>query len=186
MSGFQAKQVYKNRAEAYRLFIQAQNLPVGQTKFYNDAERLKLICQDKTIELSSLMAYVKEELQIDPTSGQSLVEKELEKRLADLEFREKELKVKKLERDHEKESGRTVDIAEAEQAMARKIIIIYEKIKAQVRRDQEESLHRLGLPPAKAAAYVTEVVSTVDRAFNEMRSRKVFDTMIVGEDDRVS
>lgn len=99
----QLKQTYKNRAEAFRLFIQAQNLPIGQTKFYNDAERLRLARPDKTIELSALMAYVKDELQIDPTTGQSLVEKEHSKTLAQLELDEKRLRVAKLEREGRKD-----------------------------------------------------------------------------------
>lgn len=97
------KQTYKSRAEAYRLFIQGQKLPVGQTKFYNDAERLRMINQDKSIQLAALLAYVREELQIDPTSGRSLVEEEQARLMEKLDLREKELKVEKLEREHRKD-----------------------------------------------------------------------------------
>ena len=102
MTIFTPRQTYKNRAEAYRLFFQAQNLGVGQTKFYNDADRLHLVNQDKTLDLASLLAYVKEELKIDASTGQSLVEREHLARKDELEIRERELKVAKLEREERK------------------------------------------------------------------------------------
>ncbi|MGD0587114.1 MAG: hypothetical protein ABSA86_15310 [Oryzomonas sp.] len=106
MTAFQPKQIYKNRADAYRNFVLPQGLPVGQTKFYNDAERLQMIRIDKTIELASLMAYIRTELQLDPTTGQSLVEREQEEKSAKLDLREKELKVDKLEREQRRDDGR--------------------------------------------------------------------------------
>jgi len=73
---FTPKQTYKNRAEAFRQFVQAQNLPVSQSKFYQDAELLHLVGPDgKSIELSSLLAYTREKLKVSPTTGQSLVER---------------------------------------------------------------------------------------------------------------
>ena len=101
-TAYTPKQIYKNRAEAYRLFFLAQGLGVGQSKFYNDAERLHLVNQDKTLELASLLAYVKEELKIDPTTGQSLIERESSQRKDDLDIRERELKIAKLEREERK------------------------------------------------------------------------------------
>ena len=100
---FTPKQTYKNRAEAYRLFFLAQNLGVGQTKFYNDADRLHLVNQDKTLDLASLLAYTKEELKLDPSTGQSLVERENSARRDELGIKELELKVAKLERDARKD-----------------------------------------------------------------------------------
>jgi hypothetical protein len=100
---FTPKQTYKNCAEAYRLFFLAQGIGVGQTKFYNDAARLHLVNQDKTLNLSSLLAYVKEELKIEATTGRSIVERDQSQRKDDLEIRERELKIAKLEREGRKD-----------------------------------------------------------------------------------
>ena len=102
-TSFTPKQTYKNCAEAYRLFFLAQNLGVGQTKFYNDAARLHMVNQDKTLDLASLLAYTKEELKLDPATGQSLVERENSARRDELSIKELELKVAKLERDARKD-----------------------------------------------------------------------------------
>ena len=75
MSQFAPKQSYKSRAEAYRLFIAPQKLPVSQAKFYLDAERLSMVGTDKTIELATLLAYTKDELKVSSTTGQSLADR---------------------------------------------------------------------------------------------------------------
>ena len=100
---FSPKQTYKNRAEAYRLFVLPQNLPVKQTKFYNDTERLGLIQPDKSLELSSLMAYVRTELQVDPATGQSLVQIDMDDESRKLDLEEKRLKIEKLRREGRKD-----------------------------------------------------------------------------------
>lgn len=100
---FQPKQTYKNRAEAYRLFVSAQNLPVGKTKFYSDAERLGLVNSDKSIDLAGLLAYVKNELKVDPASGQSLVQVDMDDESRKLDLEEKRLKIEKLKRDGRKD-----------------------------------------------------------------------------------
>lgn len=102
-STFTPKQNYKNRAEAYRLFVAAQKLPVGQTKFYNDSERLGMINPDKTLDLATLLAYVKNELKVDPSSGQSLVEVDQDKESRALDLEEKRLKIEKLKREGRKD-----------------------------------------------------------------------------------
>lgn len=103
MNGFTPKQSYKNRAEAYRKFVQEQNLPVSQTKFYNDCERYNMVKVDKSIDLSALLAYVREELKIDASTGRSLTERDQSKKMDELDLKEKELKIAKLEREGRKE-----------------------------------------------------------------------------------
>lgn len=183
---FHYQQSYKSRAEALEKLIHAKKWPVAQGKFYPDMLKEGLLQPDKSLHLADLLNYVERRLKIDPVTGQSLVNFDHEKEIRELDLQERRLKVGKLRKENEKAEGNLIEIQSAEQAMARKIVVIYEKIKAQVRRDQEESLLRLGLPPAKAAAFVAEVIGSVDRAFNEMRSRKTFDIMIRGEDDRTA
>lgn len=100
---FQPKQTYKNRAEAYRLFVLPQKLPVGQSKFYIDADRLGIVASDKSIELASLMAYVRNELKIDLASGQSLVQVDMDDESRKLDLEEKKLKIEKLRREGRKD-----------------------------------------------------------------------------------
>ena len=75
MSQYTPKQSYKSRAEAFRLFIDPQNLPVSQAKFYLDAARRDMVLPDKTIQLSALLSYAKDELKVSTISGQSLVDR---------------------------------------------------------------------------------------------------------------
>jgi hypothetical protein len=138
-AAFTPKQSYKNRAEAYRLFILPQGLPVGQTKFYNDAERLGMIQTDKSLELASLMAYVKEELKIDPATGQSLVEREQEKKSSELDLRVKELKIEKLEREKLREDGKSLTKDEARA----QIVAILGMLRASLRRWYRTGTHEI-------------------------------------------
>lgn len=179
---------FKNRKEAL-VWLQDRG-QISQGKFYQDCDRgyvevdgrriTLTIHPDKTISKYQIMEYAEA---VFGFSRQNQITIDLAEKKEKLEVEERELKVKKLKRDHERELGNVIDIDSAEQAMARKIVVIYEKIYAQVRRDQEEVLLRLGLPPSKGAALMSEMKGVVDRAFNEMRARKVFDIMIRGEND---
>ena len=177
------KQVYKNRAEAYREFIQPQDLPVKRAQFFTDCLDRKMVQPDKTVMLADLLAYAREKLHVAPESGQGMADREHARQMADLEKKERELRVKRLEREEARQDGRTIDIDVAEKVVRRKILIVYERVKAQIRRDQEDMVFRLGLPANKAAALQVEIVGCMDKAFNEMRKKKEFTAMIREDDD---
>lgn len=100
MTAGNIKQTYKNRAEAYQLLLSGH---VSQSKFFTDAKRLDMVKPDKTIELSTLLAYMREELKVDPTTGRSLVDRDLDRQMDELELKEKKLKIEKLERESRKD-----------------------------------------------------------------------------------
>ena len=177
------KQIYKNRADAYRDFIAPQNLPVKRAAFYEHCLEEKIIQADKSLLLSDLLAYVQKYFNVTQDPGQSLAERQRAENRAKREDEEQELRLKRLRREEAKASGRTIDIDQAGKVVRRKILVIYDRIKAQFRRDQEDMLYRLGLPPNQAAALMVEIVGCIDRAFLEMRSKKEFSVMILEEED---
>ena len=65
------QQVYKSRAEAFRLFVVPENLPVKRAKFYDDCERCGLVSSDKSVTLAALMNYARDELKVSPVSATS-------------------------------------------------------------------------------------------------------------------
>jgi hypothetical protein len=178
-ASFTPKQLYKNRAEAYRLFILPQGLPVGQTTFYNHAERLGMVRTDKSLELAALMAYVKEELKIDPATGQSLVEREQEKRSSDLDLREKELKVGKLEREKEREDGKTLTKDESRA----QIVAILGMLRTALKRWYRTGTHEIIKKCAGDHSRENEVYEYLDlllrHAFNDVAGAGKIEGMLV-------
>lgn len=166
MPAFQ--QTYKNRAEAFEKFIEGQNLPVKRAKFYEDCKRLKMLQPDKSVSLAALLAYAREELEIDPVSGQSLVEKDQAQRKFDLEMRKLEAEVAAKENANRKEDARWMEVAEHEAQMGAFAGLIDEALRQQatlrlssliylcggdIRRDSEfaralEDLHAAALTDA--------------------------------------
>lgn len=69
----EARQVFKNRVEAHR-YLQAEQIAVSRSKFYDDCEHYRLVQPDKSIHLADLLAYVKRELKTNAVSGQRLSE----------------------------------------------------------------------------------------------------------------
>lgn len=172
MSTFTPKQTYKNCAEAYRLFIKAQNLPVGQTKFYNDCAVFKLVNTDKTIDLSSLLAYVKQELNISPSTGQSLAQQDRAADLADLEFRKLKAETEKKERDNE-ESVRDLDSKwlhrdVAEERLAALVGVLQESLDHQINIGISGLIHVCGGDPARREEAAQELRNMYAAAFAEM------------------
>ena len=162
---FTPKQTYKNRAEAYRLFVSAQKLPVGQTKFYNDAERLGMIRTDKSIELASLLAYVKNELKVDPSSGQSLVQVDHDSETRKLDLEEKRLKIDKLKREGRKDDKEYVKretMNEREGALVGQIL---GEIRFQVNKSVDAVITIGKADPAKRAEIAHLLDETILSAF---------------------
>ncbi|MEW6490724.1 MAG: hypothetical protein AB1578_22780 [Thermodesulfobacteriota bacterium] len=112
------RDVYKNRAEAFAEFVEAQRLPVSKAKFYEDAKRLQMVQTDKSVRLMDLLAYVKNELKIAPLTGQSLAERDQERERADLEIRKLRAEVAGKERADRKEDERWMEVIDHERQMA--------------------------------------------------------------------
>jgi len=166
------QQSYKNRAEAYRLFIKGQNLGVGQSKFYNDCDLLKLVNPDKSIGLSALLAYVRKELNVDLTTGQSLVQKSTAEETAQLELRKLRAETEKKERDNE-ESSRDLDNKwlhrdVVEERLAALVGVLHASLEHQVGVGVSGVIHVAGGDPARREETVQELLGMVDAAFAEM------------------
>jgi hypothetical protein len=171
---------FANRKQALN-WLHAQGYKVSQGKFYGDCNAgYPAIHRDGTISRFQVLQYAQ----------QQDVERRSFNGAGELSEQEQELKIRKLQnevrrqdREESLASGRVIERDLAEQSMRLKILVVYEKVAAQFRRDQEQIIHRLGLPPKKAAQFVAEAVGCVDRAFLDMRARKHFDVMIGVEDD---
>lgn len=112
------QQVYKTRAAAFDGFLSAQGLPVSRAKFYEDAKRLRLVQPDKTVRLGDLLAYVKEELKVEPLTGQSLEERDHAREKTALELRKLRAEVEARERANRREDERWMEVVEHETQMA--------------------------------------------------------------------
>lgn len=111
------RDVYKNRAEAWAEFVAGQELPVSKAKFYEDCKRLQMVQPDKSVRLIDLLAYVKNELKIEPLTGQSLAEQEDQKRRAELELERLELEVAAKRRAERKDDEKWMEVVDHEKQM---------------------------------------------------------------------
>ncbi|MCP3177291.1 hypothetical protein MJO47_09290 [Desulfuromonas sp. KJ2020] len=104
-----AQQVFKNRKAAH-LYLLSESIQVGQTKFYDDCGRYNLVQPDKSILLADLLAYVRAEHKQGPAGpGRDLGAEDRQRKIDELDLREKELKVEKLEREKRNEDRKWVE-----------------------------------------------------------------------------
>lgn len=115
--GAEIRQQYKNRAEAYALFIQPSGYGVKRAKFYEDCLRLKIVQQDKTLFLADLLAYAKSELEIAAGDSRSLADEEHAAAMRKLDLREKEATVLKKEREALQFDDRYMEVLEHDKQM---------------------------------------------------------------------
>lgn len=146
------KQVYKTRAEAFRLFVAAQNLPRSQSQFYQDADRRKMVRPDKSVHLSDLLAYVQAELQGE-SQGRSVVEEEMARHKAKLEIRKLEAEVEGKERANRKEDDRWMEVADHDIQMAAFAGLIEDTLKQFATLRLMELIYLCGGDPRKAAEF---------------------------------
>lgn len=189
-STFTPKQTYKNRAEAYRLFVAAQKLPVGQTKFYNDSERLGMINPDKSIDLSSLLSYVKCELQVDPATGNSLSQKVAteysdRKLKAEVDKAEADARTARMRAD---EAERSVDSKwmlreESEDNEAALAGFIKDAFRHRVHLDHVELIQACEGNQVKASQFIHSLQAFCDRAFNDVARYKEIDLEFENEEN---
>jgi hypothetical protein len=183
---FQPQQSYKNRADAYRRFIQAQELPVSQTKFYNDADRLNLVKQDKSIDLASLLAYVRQELKIEPSTGRSLVQQSRAQEMEELEWRKLKAETERRERENE-ESARSLDKKwlhrdTAEEALAALVGVLQGALDHQIYVGVPGLIHVAGGDPAHLDEVTESICAMVSTAFSEvLAADKIEGVFVIGE-----
>lgn len=112
------RDLYKNRAEAFAEFVEGQGLAVSRAKFYDDCLRLHMVQADKTVRLSDLLAWVKNDLKLDVLTGSRREESpgELDRlrQLSEFELRKAKAEVEKLEKANRKEDERWMEVAEHE------------------------------------------------------------------------
>lgn len=113
------KQVYKNRTEAYALFIQPGRYGVSRSKFYEDCARLKMVQSDKTLLLADLLAYAKTELETAlPDAGRSLADEDHGREMKALELRKMRAEVESKEKAARKDDDRWMEVVEHQTQMA--------------------------------------------------------------------
>lgn len=169
---FSPKQTYKNRAEAYRLFIKVQNLPVGMTKFYDDCVALKLVNPDKSIDLAPLLAYMKDHLKIAPSTGQSLTDRSRENEIADLEFRkakaEADIKEVQAQEAKRKLDEKWLHQEEAWAAIAGLIGTLRDNLRHQFHIGSAELIQLAGGDPLRSPEVYEKSEEIMNRAFNQV------------------
>ncbi|HAM41692.1 MAG TPA: hypothetical protein DCP69_10240 [Candidatus Omnitrophica bacterium] len=169
---FAPKQLYKNRAEAYRLFIAPQNLPVKQAKFYQDCDRLKMVGTDKTIELSMLIAYTEDELKVSASTGQSLVDRSRDEERSHHEDRkakaEADIKEMQAENDRRKMDERWLHRDEAWAALAGLIGTLRDTLRHHFHIGSSQLITLSGGDQQRAPEVYEGTEEILSRAFNEV------------------
>ena len=162
------KQVYKSRAEAFRKFIHPQSLPVSQAKFYQDADRLNLVRNNKTVHLSDLLAYVRAELQVNPSTGESLVERDQEKEKRDWEIRKLKAEVESREKANRKEDAKWTLKEDADIQAAALAGLIKDTVTHHLHLSRTKLVHVAGGDNNRAAEFAEEIENVLRAAFNEV------------------
>ena len=166
------QQSYKTRAEAYRKFIQPQGLPVSQSKFYQDAEQLQLVKPDKSIDLASLLAYVKSELKVDIATGQSLARRTATDDREDNDNRkakaEADLKEIQAEEARRKLDEKWLHQDEAWSALAALFGTLRDTLRHHVHQGAPELVHLAGGDPGRAPEVYEGAEAILSRSFNEI------------------
>jgi hypothetical protein len=181
---FTPQQAYKNRASAFRLFIQAQGLPVSERKFYNDAHRLGLVRQDKTIELAALLAYVNEDLKINPATGQSLVARDTAQEKEAAELRHIQLKNDKLARENRADDERWLLKEDAHAQMAAIVGLLRDSLRHHAHRAAAAIIHLAGGEVSRAPEVYEGVEEEIlSRAFNEVAGAGRVEVMFAGGEE---
>jgi hypothetical protein len=172
MSQYTPKQSYKNRSEAFRLFIAPQNLPVSQAKFYTDAVRLDMVLPDKTIQLAALLSYAKDELKVSTTSGQSLVDRSRdEERLKNDDRKgkaEADLKEMQAEEARRKLDEKWLYSDDAWAAVAGLMGTLWDNLLHHFHAGSPHLVHLAGGEPQRSAEVYEGAEEILAKAFNEV------------------
>lgn len=162
------RQTYKNRAEAYALLIQPGGYGVSRAKFYEDCARLRIVQPDKSLHLSDLLAYVKQELKASPVTGQSLGDVDQAREKEKEELRGLRLKNEKLEKENRKEDRRWMLRSEAEDHEAALVGLLRDTLRHLVRIQATSLLRTAGGSPSREPEFMQALLALVDHGFNEL------------------
>jgi len=179
---FTPQQVYKTRAEAFRLFCLPQKLPVSQAKFYQDAERLRMVRPDKSIHLADLLGYVKEELKVDPVTGQSLGDRDLTAKKELLAIKEQELKIARMEREAHKDDRDWIHREKVNEREGALVGQIMEEAKYQLTRAVPEVIILCKGDITREIEVAQHIVKALYSAFRTLYESAEID-MVFGEDE---
>jgi hypothetical protein len=164
---FIPKQVYKNRAEAFREFVQAQELPVSRATFFDHCAAHKMVQPDKTVFLSDLTGYVANVLKINAATGPSLGEKVRSQEMDDLELRQERAKTEKLEKENRKEDDRWMEVVDHETQMAAFAGRLEEALQQATALKLPELVHLCGGDSGRAAELSAGLEEVYAAAFSE-------------------
>jgi hypothetical protein len=175
---------FKNRVAAHR-WLKAESIAVGQTKFYEDCEKLALVQPDKTIKLADLLAYIKAEHKTGPAGpSRDMGLADRQQKLDNLELRERELKVDKLEREKRAEDARWILKDDAFAQMAGIVGLLRDSLRHHAHRSAAAILHLAGGDPGRAAEVCEGIESEIfARAFNELAGAGRVEVMFESEED---
>lgn len=188
-----AQQTYKNTQEAYLRFIEPQRLPVKKSKFYDDVKRLNLAAIDKSIALASLLRYVREELNVDPVSGRSIIEDEQR----DLSDRQRKAEVDKAESDARKarvaadEAEREIDEKwiyrdDAWAQIAALVGTLRDSLRHHAHVAAAAVIHSAGGDPSRASEVYEQIEAEIfTRAFNEIERGGRIEVMFESSEEEV-
>jgi len=182
-TSFLPQQNYNTRAEAFRRFIAAQGFPVKQAKFYTDCDRLNLVKSDKSIDLASLLAYVREELKVDPGTGQSLVQRSRAGEVEELEWRKLKAETELKERQNE-DAARALDKDwlhrdTAEEGLAALVGGLQDALDHQIYVGAPGLIHLVGGDPARLDEATGCVRDMVSSAFAEVLAAEKIEGVLV-------
>lgn len=162
------QQTYKNRAQALR-FLQDIGFTSSERTFYGDCSKRDMIEPDgKSIQLSSLIAYLWSKFPPIPVDGQGAVAESRAEEYAKLDLQEKRLKVAKLERadDHVKKLEQKV--ADNERQRAALLGLVYDTLRHHITINGRVIALAAGADSSLATEIEQQVEQIIDQAFNEI------------------
>ena len=161
------KQSYKSRAEAFRLFIKPGGYPVGSAQFYIDCDERRMVQPDKTVQLTDLLAYVREKFEVDPGSGRSFADEEMAREKAQLEMRKLRAEVSAKEKANRKDDERWMEVVDHETQMAAFAGLIEETLKQFTTIRLNELIYLCGGDMRKAAEFHQGLEELYANAFTD-------------------
>lgn len=165
------QQIFKSRKAAHD-YLAAEGVAVSRGKFYEDADRLRMVQTDKSVLLSDLLAYVKNHLKVNPVTGQSIGEIDRAKEREDWEIKKLKADVESKQNANRKEDARWVLREEADTQRAALVGLIYDTLKHHLHLEERRILHAVGADPARSAELGSALEEVLDMSFNEIASRK--------------
>ena len=162
------RQTYKNRAEAYVLFIQPGGYGVSRSKFYEDCGRRRMIQQDKSLLLSDLLAYAKSELETAKAENRPFADEEYSREMRELDLREKRASVNTKEKAAQKDNGLWMLRADATDQAAALVVLLRATLRHHVTSGTDAVILAAGGNPARAVEVEATIQEIIAKGFNDL------------------